>query len=106
MASGRLIDYLGADLIANRDATPVLHTNTLGLFYATDTGELSAWDGSAWIENVGGPGIDRTTASALATSGSVDIDYALGDYFTLWPCLAQSPRSRSPTCPVLVRAPR
>lgn len=27
--------------------------------------------------------VDRSTASALATSGSVAIDYALGDYFTL-----------------------
>jgi hypothetical protein len=80
MASGRLIDYLGADVIANRPATPDLHTNTLGLFYATDTDTLSAWDGSAWANVVGG---DRSTASALATSGSVAIDYALGDYFTL-----------------------
>jgi len=43
-------------------------------------GTLKQWDGAAYVD---GGGSDRTTASALATSGSVDIDYALGDYFTL-----------------------
>jgi hypothetical protein len=65
MASGRLIDYLGADVIANRPATPDLHANTLGLFYATDTDTLSAWDGAAWA-NVTGAGDVVGPASATA----------------------------------------
>lgn len=37
-----------------------------------------------WEPVSGGSGGDaRNTVSALSTSGSVDIDYALGDYFTL-----------------------
>ena len=38
-----------------------------------------------WIDDpsIGGGGSDRSTVSALSTSGSVAIDYALGDYFTL-----------------------
>lgn len=38
--------------------------------------------GTGWAA-AGGGGSDRSTVSALATSGSVAIDYALGDYFTL-----------------------
>ena len=56
MASGRLIDYLGVGVIADRPATPDLHPDTLGLWYATDTDTLSAWDGTAWEDVVGGGG--------------------------------------------------
>lgn len=54
MASGRLIDYLRSDVAANRPVAPILNTNTLGLFFATDTGELSAWNGVSWIEDIAG----------------------------------------------------
>lgn len=47
-------------------------------------GTLKAWDGSAYVDaGSGGGGSGRSTVSALATSGSVAVDYALGDYFTL-----------------------
>lgn len=48
-------------------------------------GVRKVYSGSAWIDDpsIGGGGSDRSTVSALATSGSVAIDYALGDYFTL-----------------------
>ena len=51
-------------------------------------GALNQWDGSAYVAVTtggggGGGGSDRSTVSALSTSGSVAIDYALGDYFTL-----------------------
>lgn len=48
MASGRLIDYLRSGLAASRPATPDLQDGGLGLYYATDTSELSVWDGSDW----------------------------------------------------------
>lgn len=132
MASGLLLDYMGTGPIASRPASPTLHTGTLGLWYADDTGALSAWDGSVWaaiggaVDSVngqtgavslalddlsdvdaaspsggdvltwdsgaskweaapasGGGGSARSAVSALSTSGSVAIDYALGDYFTL-----------------------
>ena len=44
------------------------------------------YDGAAWIDDPsigGGGGSDRSTVSALATSGSVAVDFSLGDYFTL-----------------------
>lgn len=67
MASGRLIDYLGADVIANRPATPDLHANTLGLFYATDTDTLSAWDGSTWEDITGQQAVDIITEASPFT---------------------------------------
>jgi len=45
-------------------------------------GTLKRWDGAAYVDAFG-TGRDPATVSALATSGSVAIDYALGDYFTL-----------------------
>lgn len=46
-------------------------------------GTQYAWDGSWSTIGGGGGGSSRNTVSALATSGSVAIDYQLGDYFTL-----------------------
>lgn len=48
MASGRMVDYMGAGLAASRPASLSLTTGALGLWYATDTNVLSAWDGSTW----------------------------------------------------------
>lgn len=45
-------------------------------------GALHQWNGSAYVAVTAG-GSDRSTVSALATSGSVAVDYALGDYFTM-----------------------
>lgn len=48
-------------------------------------GTLKRWNGAAYVDAAsgGGGGGSRNTVSALSTSGSIDIDYALGDYFTL-----------------------
>lgn len=48
MASGRLIDYLGYGLAAERPVSLALFSGTLGIWYSTDTGELNLWDGTAW----------------------------------------------------------
>lgn len=45
-------------------------------------GTQYAWDGS-WATIGGGGASARNTVSALATSGSVTVDYSLGDYFTI-----------------------
>ncbi len=71
MASGRLIDYLGEGLFSARPAAPDLAAGALGLYYATDTNTLYAWDGSAW-DTIGGGGgsgapITATTAEAGTT---------------------------------------
>lgn len=46
-----IIDYLGEGVAAARPATlaGVISPTALGLYLATDTGALSAWDGSAWV---------------------------------------------------------
>lgn len=46
-------------------------------------GTLKRWNGSAYVDAAAGGGSGRTAVSALATSGSVTVDYSLGDYFTL-----------------------
>lgn len=60
MASGRLADYLGKGDSADRPVAPDLHPEAIGFYFAEDTGEWSAWDGSAWLEDImagGGGGI-------------------------------------------------
>jgi hypothetical protein len=45
-------------------------------------GTLKRWNGTAYVD-AAAAGAGRSASSALATSGSVAIDYDLGDYFTL-----------------------
>lgn len=72
MASGRLIDYLGVGVIADRPTTPDLHTNTLGVWYSTDTSTLSVWDGTAWEDvSSGGGGTGDVVGPASAVDDRV-----------------------------------
>lgn len=69
MASGRLIDYLGEGLFSARPVTPNLAAGTLGLYYATDTNTLYAWDGSAW-DTVGGGSSGQPITATTGESGT------------------------------------
>lgn len=73
MASGRLIDYLGEGLLADRPTTPDLHTGTLGLYFATDTTTLYAWDGTTWntITSGGGGGSGDVTGPVSSANNSL-----------------------------------
>lgn len=54
------------------------------IFYVIDEDAEYLFDGSDWVLfSGGGGGAARDTVSALATSGSVGVDFDLGDYFTL-----------------------
>ncbi len=44
-----IIDYLGEGLAAARPASLPIAATALGLYFATDTGALSIWNGSAWV---------------------------------------------------------
>lgn len=46
--SGLITDYIGVGVIADRPSPPDIATGATALYYATDTLELSIWDGSAW----------------------------------------------------------
>lgn len=76
MASGRLVDYLGSGIIADRPASLTLAPDSLGLWWATDTSTLSTWDGTAWAD-VGGGGVADFTdlgdvpASYVGEAGKV-----------------------------------
>lgn len=69
MASGRLIDYLGEGLFSARPVTPNLAAGALGLYYATDTNTLYAWDGSAW-DTVGGGSSGQPITATTGESGT------------------------------------
>jgi hypothetical protein len=71
MASGRVPDYLGGGVIADRPATPTLAPDTIGLWWATDTEVLSVWDGAAWTDAGGSIGMTNpmTTAGDLIRGG-------------------------------------
>lgn len=70
MASGRLIDYLGAGLAASRPATLSLISGAIGLYYATDTAVLSVWDGAAWHDYT-------SSSSGVIPQNSQSADYTL-----------------------------
>lgn len=73
MASGRLIDYLGRGVFADRPATPDLAAGGLGFYYATDTNTLYAWDGSAWdTVTSGGSGVASVVAGTNISVNSAD----------------------------------
>lgn len=82
MASGRLVDYLGSGVIADRPAAPTLIADGLGLWYATDTNTLSAWDGATW-ENVTGSvaSVNGATGTVVLDAGDIGITDS-GGYFT------------------------
>lgn len=109
MASGRIVDYLGYGTAAARPASLSLTTSAIGIYYATDTNALSVWDGTAWVAptlsgSVAWGSITGTLSSQTdlntalngklsssilsvntltISTGVVNIDCSLGDYFTL-----------------------
>lgn len=74
MASGRFLDYMGSGLAAARPATPTLLSGSMGLYLATDTGDLSAWDGSTWsvINNI-------SSGNVVGPASAVDSRIAVFD---------------------------
>lgn len=47
--SSVLTDYLGEGLAASRPVTPNVAATALAMYFATDTGNLYAWNGATWI---------------------------------------------------------
>lgn len=84
MASGRLIDWLGSDIAANRPVAPDLPAGALGLFFATDTNALSAWDGAVWstIGGGGGGAVDSVNGDTGTVIVPVPIGIACSDETT------------------------
>jgi len=73
--SGRLIDYLGSGLHSARPASPNIFPGTVGLYWSTDTSELSAWDGSSWaVVTVSGSGV----LSLNSLTGALSISAGTG----------------------------
>lgn len=68
------------DLVIYRGGTWYAYAPSNGIVVNLN-GTLKLWNGSAYVDAAAGS--SRNTVSALATSGSVTVDYSLGDYFTL-----------------------
>ena len=76
MASGRLVDYLGKGLAADRPVSLTLHPDALGLYYSTDTGDVDGWDGTMWVTLLSSSG------DVVGPASSVDSHVALFDGIT------------------------
>jgi hypothetical protein len=70
MSSSKITDYIGSGLAASRPATPSLATGATGIYYATDTGALTVWDGSAWQTISAGASSARRLFSAYTAVGT------------------------------------
>lgn len=88
MASSTLItDYLGEGLASARPASLSIAAGALGLYRATDTGDISAWTGSAWVTlgvmpSIAAGDLMANTGSGaavpIATTVTALLDKALG----------------------------
>lgn len=73
MASGRLADYLGRGLAAERPVAPDLQSQSIGIWYSTDTRAIDLWDGTSWetIATAGAGAIVGNEPSAGWTDGAM-----------------------------------
>jgi hypothetical protein len=89
MASTLVTDYVGRGLSTARPTTPPIGSGATAFYFATDTGVLDFWNGSAW-EAVGtatGPnswsGAQRLTPVALTDAATIAVDLSLANNFTV-----------------------
>lgn len=79
MASGALKDYLGLGLASARPTTPALATGVAGYWYATDTGALSVWNGTAWVPvPAGGGSLSVKQAGSVVVASATAINFVSG----------------------------
>jgi hypothetical protein len=57
-----IVDYLGEGPAASRPASLPIAATALGIYFATDTGAVSYWNGTAWVSS-GGSGAPVELAS-------------------------------------------
>lgn len=68
MTTSTLItDYLGRGTAASRPASVNVPSGGIAVYYATDTGDFSVWNGSAWV-GFGALGIDTQGTQAVSTA--------------------------------------
>ncbi|GBQ20523.1 hypothetical protein ACLRDC_10680 [Gluconacetobacter sacchari] len=88
MGNSTLItDYLGYGPIAARPAAPSLPAGCLGLYYATDTGQMQVWNGAwqpwtpaaaSFAGSLAAAGDGQGTATAVASDVSLFTTVAAG----------------------------
>lgn len=77
-ASSLITDYIGVGTAAARPATPSLATGAFGLYYASDTGALSIWNGSSWSSLSGTGTVTSVGLSTPLGGGTVTSAGTLG----------------------------
>lgn len=81
LTSSGIVPYLESGTIAMRPSEPNIAANTIALYFATDTAELSLWTGTEWREDIiSDGGSDSGYVSGPASS--VDNSIALFDGIT------------------------
>src|SRR4051812_26434428 len=70
-AASKITDFIAYGLDASKPATPNVPTGDASYYFATDTGKLYCWTGSAWTQVGGVAGANPTaTAGPAAVNGS------------------------------------
>jgi hypothetical protein len=64
MSSNQIVDYLGKGPLASRPSAPPVADNALAVWLDSDTGLLSVWNGSTWVDP-----INTTSLANLDLSG-------------------------------------
>jgi hypothetical protein len=54
MTTTLITDYLGRGLLSARPSSVAVAAGAAAFYYATDTGNLSLWNGSSWVNEAGG----------------------------------------------------
>src|SRR5580765_6890093 len=74
MSSTNIADYLHVGAKASRPPAPSVSTDTLGIYFASDTLEVSYWNGSAWTAWV--PLTPTTNVQTLTSASTITPDAA------------------------------
>lgn len=77
-SSSKITDYIGCGLAAARPATPSLASGSFGIYYATDTGALTIWNGSSWSSLSGSGTVTSVGLSTPLGGGTVTTTGTLG----------------------------
>ncbi len=78
-ASTVITEYLGVGVAASRAVSPNVPTGGAAWYYATDTGVVSVWNGSAWV-NVSSTNIKTASLQFLIDGGGSAITTGMKGY--------------------------
>ncbi len=72
-----IVDYLGEGPAASRPVSLTISSAALGIYFATDTGAVSYWNGSAWVSSVSGLPVELASFVPGAPPAGVRVRFAI-----------------------------